>query len=381
MKYRNLRMYFALFAMVCLTLGCGTSSTATPVPPATTVPDTPTQTSVPANQPPTTSAIVSIPHVNVPVDLPNHEVNRALDQDSSATAAKKSANGGDRFSFNRVERPFNANTMDVYYPYLDIKDTWVFQDDTWIYASITLVGRDANNALSGIYAAEFDLDVNGKADWLVMASNPAATTWTSDGVQAWWDENKDVGNVSAEYSDLNATTGDGFEKLMFDQGNGADPDSAFVRISPDDPNMVQIAVKRSLFGGDDSYMIRMWAGAEDSLKPSLFDINDHFTHQEAGAADPALEPSFYPIKALAEIDNSCRMAVGFSPTGSEPGLCDVFVPIKPVVGGQPAGSTPPPLFILPQVCFASLSQINDCNATVNYQWDSTYCTCRYVGPK
>ena len=55
------------------------------------------------------------------------------------------------------------------------------------------------------------------------------------------------------------------------------------------------------------------------LHPELFDYNDHFTLAQAG--DPFPGNANYPIKALAELDNTCRWAVGFTPNGSEPGLC------------------------------------------------------------
>ena len=69
----------------------------------------------------------------------------------------------------------------------------------------------------------------------------------------------------------------------------------------------------------------MWAGT--SLDPAAFDMNDHQTHEQAGASLLELE-FFYPVKGLSELDNSCRMAIGFQATGNEPGVCPV--PGKPV---------------------------------------------------
>jgi len=78
-------------------------------------------------------------------------------------------------------------------------------------------------------------------------------------------------------------------------------------------------------------MVGVWAGNE-SLNPATFDLNDSLTHEQAGAALPDLE-LFYPIKALAEIDNTCRLNVGFTPNGSEPGLCAI-PGITPPGGGS-----------------------------------------------
>jgi hypothetical protein len=114
---------------------------------------------------------------------------------------------------------------------------------------------------------------------------------------------------------------------LFDQGKGNDPDGAWIRVSPNNPNIVEIAIKRSLIGNPNLYLVDMWTG-HGNLDPSMFDFSDHYTHEQAGAADPGL-PIFYPIKAVFELDNSCRMAVGFQPTGNEPGLCEVLAPPKP----------------------------------------------------
>jgi hypothetical protein len=43
------------------------------------------------------------------------------------------------------------------------------------------------------------------------------------------------------------------------------------------------------------------------------------THIQAGSPNPGYE--VYPLKDMAEIDNTCRLAVGFAPTGKELGLC------------------------------------------------------------
>lgn len=79
-------------------------------------------------------------------------------------------------------------------------------------------------------------------------------------------------------------------------------------------------------------MIGAWAGNQ-ALEPALFDFNDHMTHEQAGTSLIELE-NFYPIKGLAELDNACRVAIGFVPSGNEPGLC---ISNKPQ--GQPAACT------------------------------------------
>ncbi len=370
MKFRNVKTLFAILAVMTTILACGAPGAEK----ATEIPATQEQaTEAPAlegaggmaNDPaslPVTgndSASESVQHSVIPASLPTDRSSHAGDYDSSLTAKNKIAAGGDRFTFGRFERPFNANTMDVYFPNLDIVDTFVYQDETWIYGTITLAGLDANNSLTGKYAIELDTDRDGKGDWLIIATNPSAE-WSTLGVQVFEDANNDVGNITAMFADEKAA-GDGFEKIIFDQGNGEDADAAWARISPSDPKTVEISVKRSVVGNPDQYLINMWAG-NSLLDPALFDINDHFTHEQAGAADPGLE-LYYPIKGVSEIDNSCRMAVGFEPTGKEPGLCEIFIP-QSVEAPAP---TPVPACKAPPYCTGR-----------SYYWNEKTCTCETV---
>jgi hypothetical protein len=374
MSLRRTKLSLVLLALVVSILACGAPGNEQPtqVPAATEVATQEAATEQPAVVPVTgndlagagglNSAPETIQHTTIPVALPADRSSHAGDYDSSTTAKNKIAPGGDRFTYGKFERPFNANTMDVYFPELDIIDTFVFQDETWIYGTITLAGLDANNAASGKYAIELDTDLDGKGDWLIIASAPTAD-WSTTGVQVYQDANKDVGNVSAMFTDEKAT-GDGFEKLVFDQGTGDDADAAWARISPNDPKSIEISVKRSVLGNPNKYLINMWAG-HTLLDPSLFDINDHFTQEQAGAADPGLQ-LFYPIKEVSELDNSCRMAVGFEPTGQEPGLCEVFVPVINVPPTPKPTDPPPP----PQACQAPPS----CTGR-SHEWNEKTCTC------
>lgn len=349
---KNVRSFVAGSVILTSILACNISgATATP---EVVVPATEVVQVVDTAGPPTDAPIA---HEIVPAALPENRSSHAGDYDSSVTAEQKKSNGGDRFTFERFERPFNANTMDIYFPELDIIDTFVYQDDLWIYGTIQVVDRSAASASPYRFAMQVDNEGDGKGDFLVIAANPPSTDWTTNGVQVYFDSNSDVGDLTAMLTDENSTS-DGFDALVFDQGKGNDPDAAWTRVSPNDSNIVEIAVKRTVVGNPERYLVDMWAG-HGSLDPVLFDYNDHFTHEQAGAADPGF-PNFYPIKALYEIDNSCRMAVGFEPTGYEPGLCPVLAPDKPVT--QPGG------------CTASTRQIIACTFG-NGTWDPNTCTC------
>jgi hypothetical protein len=320
-----------LFSLSACNLGAQTTpNVVDDVPVDASVAEVPSEPTAPA-----------VEHIMVPGELPATHSGRAGDHDSSTTADENRAPAGDRFSFGRYERPFNADTMDVYHPNIDIQITEFYQDDTWLYGVITLKDDGSGRSLSGKYGFEIDLNLDGGGDWLIMAVNPSSTEWNTDGVQVWFDENNDVGGSAKVVTDNLPFSGDGFEKKMFGDGDGDDPDMAFARISPDDPYTVQIAVKRTILGGSTAFMVGMWAG-NDLFDPALFDHNDRFTHDEAGSSLVELE-FFYPIKEVFELDNACRIAIGFNPTGGEPGVCPVASsPGDPGDPDDPPGLTCPP---------------------------------------
>src|SRR5688572_7612596 len=102
--------------------------------------DTPTDTSAQPPQAITTPTKAGI----APVGLPDKRANQAGDEDSSHNANNKMASGGEKFIRGWYERPFNADTMDTYFPYIDIVDTQGFKDDTWGFGSITVSNTDPN---------------------------------------------------------------------------------------------------------------------------------------------------------------------------------------------------------------------------------------------
>lgn len=284
------------------------------------------------SQPVVTDTAQPVVHTLVPVDLPGSHWSVISDRDSSVTAAERRANGGENFVVNLYERPFNADTMDTYYPDLDITGVTLSHDSTWFFVSMQLAGTDAaTGKMTGNYGVELDLDVDGRGDYLIFAANPG-TDWSTDGVRVWTDANNDVGGKYPVQSEESAT-GDGYETVVFDSGVGSDPDTAWARVSPSDPAVVEIAFKSVLINDD---AIFTWGGWTDHrvLNPAWYDYNDHFTAVEVGS--PLVEQtSYYPVKALSELDNTCRWSVGFTPTGLEPGICPV-----PVTPTAPAPTGP-----------------------------------------
>lgn len=281
-------------------------------------------TSVPTSAPPPTAeaappAATDTPVFQgaVPVDLPAKRADQAGDIDSSPNAYRAMVSGGDIFVHGLYERPFNAEKMDKYFPYLDIVDAQGYKDDTWGYASITLQKTDDNGGLPGQYAVELDIDRNGRGEWLIRVSAPASTDWSTRGVQAWTETNGDIGGVAVMTADSKPRGGDGYDKLVFDEGKGSLTDGAWARIDSNEPRTVEIAFKLDMIGNPRAYAMGAWAGT--TVDPALFDYHDHMTHAQAGSPNPGYE--VYPLKQMAEIDNTCRLAIAFAPTGKELGLC------------------------------------------------------------
>ncbi len=314
--------FSALICGVLILSACNLGSTpATPLP----------APSEPAAVVPVTGPEVQ--HQSVPGELPTEDSLSFGDQDTSPYATKKVAPDGDRFLKDLFERPFNANTMDTYYPYLDIQQVSIYEDGEWYYGAIQMKGADESGAFPGTYGLELDLNLDGRGDLLILASAPVVGEWSTTGVQVYKDSNGDVGNKQVLASDP-PQTGDGYDQLV-----GDDPDAAWSRLVGAD--IIQVAFKKSLLAGDDGFMVGAWAGMEN-LNPAWFDLDDHFTHDEAGAADPGF-PLYYPIKGLDKLDNTCRMPVGSAAGGL--GLCPTYIPKDAPQPPAPAAPTPGPILL------------------------------------
>jgi len=312
-KLTTLITLFAISSLVLMACAKPAEAPATAAPateaPATAAPATEAPTEAPATEAPTevpaTEAPQSVAHTDVPGSLPD-EPGKFM-YDHHINTARGSIEG-DRFSHNKFERPYN--TDNVHFPYLDITEVRYFNGDPmWFFTVITLIGPDESGGFPGKYAIELDTELLGFGSWFIMADSPASTEWSTDGVQVWNDANGDVGGVEPLYTD-SAGNGDGYETLVFDSGSGDDPDTAWARVSPDYPNSVEIAFKKSMLDKV-KFMIGAWAGTDD-LDPAMFDLSDHYTHEQAGALNPEYT-DFYPIKELTEIDNTCRQPIGFEP--------------------------------------------------------------------
>lgn len=342
---RQKQALFFIFILVLLILSACNKPATDQVPPPP-VNNLPTMAALPTRQvvappPPVPSESTpeptqqTIAHASQPVD-PTGEVKEIADYTCRDTAAKKEAPAGDVYNDLTFERPFTKDME--YLPFLDIVKAGIYRaDPIWIYVTIYLVkGPDFGKDSQPAYGVEIDNNIDGRGDFLIWATMPQGKTWTTSGVQVWEDIDRDVGATRPIKSDA-PTSGNGYDSLLFDQGQGDDPDLAYVRISPDHPTRIDFAFKNSLLGTDQGFLWNPWADA-GVKKPEWFDYNDHWTYEEAGSPVKGFE-FYYPIKELWGIDNTCRAASGFASTGNEPGICQVYIPPPPP---EEPGKTPKP---------------------------------------
>jgi hypothetical protein len=236
-----------------------------------------------------------------------------------------------------------------YLPHLDIFYAGLDVTNDWLYVAIQIEEAPPEGARA-TYGIELDLDLDGRGDWLIMGLFPPSSEWTTDGVRVFHDANDDVGSETPMNSDEPDPVLDGYEDLVFDQGQGPDPDAAWIRQDPEDANEVQLAIKHELFQSDLNFLWGVWAD-QGVKKPEWFDYNDKVPHRLAG--DPAIISEHYPINELFAMDNTCRWALGFTPVTSEPWLCEIppeEVPEGPVLVGCRAIAA---LFVPPCICMES----------------------------
>ncbi len=229
--------YFVLAVILLVTLSCnlpsmaGTASspvssvqnadnTAPPLMGTTVNPIT-----TPTLQP-LVATILASHHMATPADISSSgSVN--YDVDSSGTAGENRAPYGDSYNINLFERPFTQTVMN-YLPELDIVTFSLTQDSDWYYVSMEMTGGDMNDPIGTNYGVELDTDHDGFGDYLIWASPPYSTTWLAETVQVYQDTNHDTGGASAEKSDA-VFNGNGYDKLIFDRGQGSDPVSGLGR--------------------------------------------------------------------------------------------------------------------------------------------------------
>jgi hypothetical protein len=272
-------------------------------------------------EPPTDTPEPEIVHLMYPEE-PSETSNTYVTDFNSIDFAQEGITYSDQFFVNRYERPFTQE-MEEYKGYLDLILTNIKVNPPWLYADIFLADELPEES-SAIYSLEFDTDEDGRGDYLVSAAMPLDDMWTVRGVVVLEDGNEDVGGSNPLLADPpeESTDYDGYEIELFREGQGEDPDLAWVRRNPMDDTSLQIAVKLPLLGGG-GFFWSVWAD-EGLTDPALADYNDRFNFEQAGSPYP--DHQYYPIQQINLVDSTCRSWYGFEPEGDEVGICQIYTP-------------------------------------------------------
>jgi hypothetical protein len=335
------RMAFLLAGLLFLLLACNVSGSAAGVTSAasgagSTAPagaantekagaPVPTDTAQPTDMPLPT-ATYTIVHLMTPGET-SGATRFITDISTKPYVDKKKAIGGDDYSTNRYERPYTATDM-VYLSDVDLTRVEMRIASPWVYITFEIAAPRAEGIGQTMYGAEFDTNKDGRGEFLVWGASPPSATWTTNGVEVWKDSNFDVGGATPQVTNAPWLLGDGYDKNLVSSGKGDDPDLAWIR-QIEGGAKIQLAFKYSAIGGAPQFL---WNGLADAgvRNPKWFDYNDHFTQAEAGSPYP-VQTTLYPLKALYALDNTCRDPYGFTPTGTEPGLCEYFGSISGTV--------------------------------------------------
>jgi hypothetical protein len=234
--------------------------------------------------------------------------------------------GCDSWETNRFERPFNAISQDEFYPDLDIQYAFFGRDADWYYLRMAVFdSQPKTEFLEGTYAMEMDIDVDGRGDLLVLVSEPGRDTgrkWSTQGVQIWADSNNDVGGEKPKIPE-GFVIADGYDMLLFDQGEGDDPNGAWARVFMTGSAYIELAFKTEYLNGDIAFKWWVWSGYRRD--PDMFDFHDFYSLERAGAANEGM--ANFPVKEVFALDSSCASMWGASPDLTDPDFCQFEVNI------------------------------------------------------
>lgn len=321
-----------LLFMAAILSACGLGPFGS-VPPTAELP-----TEVPATEIATVEVAATeapIVHTTIPSE-PAKNLGNASDNDEVNSSEDRDVNFGDDFLHNRFERPFTTE-MAEYLPEVDIVNFSIGEDDNFFYVTLNLAGvANPGQFPTGHYAIELDSNIDGRGELLIVANPSFGGDWSTDGVQIFADDNGDVGGNDPKRSDSDYI-GDGYEKLMFDSGVGANPDLGWSRFVNGDTPAIQIAFNKVIFPATPQFMWSVWASASQ-FDTTKFNLHDSTTADAAGSPDK--QSNQYPIKNIAGIDNSCRVPVGFTATGFEPLGCPVAGVVETETEAEEAPSSP-----------------------------------------
>jgi hypothetical protein len=249
------------------------------------------------------------------------------DQISEAYASQKRAYGGDEYYDGRFERPFNQKM--AYLGHLDIvKSTMIRTDPNFVFVTIE-VAKPVASAINNpsYYGLELDLNLDGRSLFMIRGLAPLSEEWSTEGVDVWKSSSAEQRVSVASEGVIPVTGALGFDVPLLKSGRGADTDLAWMRMKPGTDNVVEIAFKHSIVGGEKGKFI--WRPFTDGAPYSEreYDLQVNYTLEQAGSPYKG-EPD-YPLKDVFAVDNTCRVASGYQATGYEPGICPLSLPEAP----------------------------------------------------
>jgi len=295
------------------------------------------------------------PAATVPAGITKDEI------DTSLTSYMKLA-WGDSLRLGILERPFTATDME-YHPETDLVGIMLSEDDNYYYFSLELNDVDSSVGYpSANYAIEFDVDKDLKGDYLLWVSGDDSTEWNHANVNVLQDVNRDVGGAMAVIPDAGA--GDGYETVVFSPDVTDQADLAWKRVDPETPNVVQLAINKSMLEPG-QFFWKAWTDG-NMIEAGLFDFNDFYNNSEAGSPD--LDSADYPVNQLNLMDSTCWVAYNFEASGKELGGCYQLAP-EPTKA--PATQTP-----CSGTCNTGTSQ--RCCTCAGWEWTAD--GCRLIPP-
>jgi hypothetical protein len=320
------------FLLAGLLLGACLSSAEEGTPSGSSSPGAATPTATKMSQTSTAGGQATIAFTGSPPGEPPSSVASWL-TDARTPANEKDAYAvaGDDYANNLYERPFDEDL--AYRPDLDIYSASLVFDHQWFYVALELeglqTGKETPDACFGI---ELDVTLDGRGEFVIWARPPFTAEWTRENMIVYGTSTDMVGGPRPLLSDA-PWKGDTYDKILFDGLQPSVENTAWVRVSPEDPKILQIAFTPEILEQPIRFLWNIWA--DDGIKdPSRFDYNDVFTRKEAGS--PYKWDPEYPPKSISEVDNTCRAPYGFNPVGSVPGGCEL--PVTP--GPTKEGPTP-----------------------------------------
>lgn len=205
-----------------------------------------------------------------------------------------------------LERPVELSSGN-YLPAVDIVRAQMGETQGWIFGKISLYQDAAGQIPANLMVMfEIDIDLDSRGEYLILAKGINSSEWTTNGVQVWWDQTGDVGGEKPHVPD--GALGDGYETLLFDSGQGEDPDLAWVRISPEDSASVEFAFKTEIL--PENRMFAWWAWTIlGELDPQMMEIVDSLT-----------------TTSSSQMDNTCSWIFNGKPTNLLKNICDFEIP-------------------------------------------------------